>query len=149
MAGGQGPIFTDSSCLACHSAGGTGSVSDQKITRFGRSVDGVFSPLDHLGGSLLQAHAIEHAVQERVPTEAKVVAQRLATPLLGADLIEATPDADIELSARRLQPDGVRGRVLKVTGVASGQQRIGRFGWKAQPARQGRAGPGDRSPYPR
>ena len=134
VAGGLGPIFNDSSCVACHSAGATGGASDQKVTRFGRSVGGVFSPLDHLGGSLLQARAIDPAVQERVPAEANVVAQRLATPLFGAGLIEAIPDAAIELNARRPQPDGVRGRALKITDVASGQQRIGRFGWKAQQA---------------
>ena len=134
VAGGLGPIFNDSSCVACHSAGGTGGASNQKVTRFGRSVGGVFSPLDHLGGSLLQARAIDPAVQEHVPAEANVVAQRLATPLFGAGLIEAIPDAEIELNARRPQPDGVRGRALKITDVASGQPRIGRFGWKAQQA---------------
>ena len=134
VAGGLGPIFNDSSCVACHSAGGTGGASNQKVTRFGRSVGGVFSPLDHLGGSLLQARAIDPAVQEHVPAEANVVAQRLATPLFGAGLIEAIPDAEIELNARRPQPDGVRGRALKITDVASGQPRVGRFGWKAQQA---------------
>ena len=134
MAGGLGPIFNDSSCVACHSAGGTGGASNQKVTRFGRSVGGVFSPLDHLGGSLLQARAIDPAVQEHVPAEANVVAQRLATPLFGAGLIEAIPNAEIELNARRPQPDGVRGRALKITDVASGQPRVGRFGWKAQQA---------------
>ena len=134
VAGGLGPIFNDSSCVACHSAAGTGGASIQKVTRFGRSAGGVFSPLDHLGGSLLQARAIDPAVQEHIPAEANVVAQRLTTPLFGAGLIEAIPDAAIELNAQRTQPDGVRGRALKVTDVASGQQRIGRFGWKAQQA---------------
>jgi CxxC motif-containing protein (DUF1111 family) len=104
------------------------------VTRFGRLVNGKFDPLAHLGGSLLQAKAIDPAALELVPAEANVIAKRLATPLFGAGLIEALPDADIELNAARPQPDGVRGRALRVLDVASGTLRVGRFGWKAQHA---------------
>ncbi len=132
--GGLGPIFNDSSCAACHSAGAIGGSSERTVTRFGRSVNGVFSALDHLGGSLLQAKAIDPAVQEHIPREANVIALRLSTPLFGAGLIEAIPDADIELGATRRQPDGVQGRVSRVLDVVSKKQRVGRFGWKAQQA---------------
>ena len=132
--GGLGPIFNDSSCAACHSAGAIGGSSERTVTRFGRSVNGVFSALDHLGGSLLQAKAIDPAVQEHIPREANVIALRLSTPLFGAGLIEAIPDAEIELGAARRQPDGVQGRVARVLDVASNKLRVGRFGWKAQQA---------------
>ena len=132
--GGLGPIFNDASCAACHTAGGIGGASERTVTRFGRVVNGQFSSLDHLGGSLLQAKAIDPAVQETVPVEANVVIQRVTTPLFGAGLIEAISDQDIELNARRTKPDGVRGRALTVTDVATGLPRIGRFGWKAQQA---------------
>ncbi len=132
--GGLGPIFNGSSCAGCHSAGGVGGASANTVTRFGRVVNGKFDPLDHLGGSLLQAKAINPAVLETVPREANVVAKRLSIPLFGAGLIEAVPDADILLGAQRRQPDGVQGRAALVTDVASGKTRVGRFGWKAQQA---------------
>ena len=132
--GGLGPIFNGSSCVACHSAGGTGGASKETVTRLGRLVNGKFDPLTHLGGSLLQAKAIDPAALEHVPAEANVVALRLATPLFGAGLIEAIPDADIELNAARPQPDGIQGRALKLLDPASGTWRIGRYGWKSQHA---------------
>lgn len=134
VAGGLGPIFNGNSCVSCHSAGATGGASQVTVTRFGRRVNGKFDPLTHLGGSLLQSKAIDPAALEQVPAEANVVARRVATPLFGAGLIEAIPDGDIALLAARSDPDGVRGRALKVLDVASGTWRVGRFGWKAQHA---------------
>lgn len=132
--GGLGPIFNGTSCAGCHSAGAIGGASTNTVTRFGRVVDGKFDPLDALGGSLLQALAINPAIQEVVPPQANVVAKRLSTPLFGAGLMEAVPDADILLSALRPQPDGVRGRAAIITDVVSGKSRVGRYGWKAQQA---------------
>ena len=57
-------------------------------------------------------------------------------PLFGAGLIEAIPDETL----RGLEDpfdrnrDGVRGRAAIVTDPASGEPRVGRFGWKAQQA---------------
>jgi CxxC motif-containing protein (DUF1111 family) len=132
--GGLGPVFNDRSCVACHSAGGVGGASNRRVTRFGRLVDGHFDDLAGRGGSLLQARAIDPAALEVVPPEANVVAQRLTTPLFGAGLIEAIPDIDIETNAARTQPDGIKGRINRVTDVTTGATRIGRFGWKAQQA---------------
>jgi CxxC motif-containing protein (DUF1111 family) len=132
--GGLGPIFNDSSCVACHSAGATGGASAVTVTRFGRVTAGVFDPLDAQGGSLLQAKAIDPAVLEHVPAQANVVARRLATPVFGAGLIEAIDDQTLLDVARRPQPDGVRGRAAMVTDVTTGRNRVGRFGWKAQVA---------------
>ena len=133
-ADGLGPIFNDVSCVACHSAGGIGGASRNTVTRFGRTVNGVFDPMESQGGSLLQARAINPAVREVVPREANVVAQRVTTPLFGAGLIEAISDNDIVLGMLRLKPFGITGRVSVVHDVASGKYRIGRFGWKAQQA---------------
>jgi CxxC motif-containing protein (DUF1111 family) len=132
--GGLGPIFNHTSCAACHTAGGTGGASAQSVTRFGRLVNGVFDAMEEQGGSLLQSQGIAPRVQEHVPAEATIVAQRITTPLFGAGLIEAISDADILGNAQRAQPDGVRGRAALVTDVASGSSRVGRFGWKAQQA---------------
>lgn len=134
VADGIGPIFNDVSCVACHNAGGVGGGSRRTVTRFGRSVDGVFDPLDGLGGSLLQARAINPAVREVVPREANVVVRRVSTPIFGAGLIEAIADREIVAGAQRVKPAGIAGKVALVDDVVSGERKIGRFGWKAQQA---------------
>ena len=133
-AGGLGPIFNDVSCVACHDAGGTGGASRRTVTRFGRTVNGVFDPLDSQGGSLLQERSINRGIREVVPREANTVARRLATPLFGAGLIEAIPDSTIVLGTLGRKPAGIAGKVSVVRDVVSGVNRIGRFGWKAQEA---------------
>jgi CxxC motif-containing protein (DUF1111 family) len=131
---GLGPIFNGRSCVECHNAPAPGGASPTTVTRFGRTVNGVFDPLESLGGSLLQRFAIDPALEERVPREANTVAQRQSTPLFGLGLIEAIPDAAIQANAARGKPDGVAGRAAMVIDVATGAARIGRFGWKAQQA---------------
>lgn len=131
---GLGPIFNGASCVQCHNAPGPGGSSPIRVTRFGRVVNGQFDPLADKGGSLLQRLAINRAAREVVPPEANVVADRLSTPLFGAGLIEAIPDAAIDANARRQKPDGIRGRAVLIDDPVSGEQRVGRFGWKAQQA---------------
>ena len=133
-AGGLGPIFNDVSCVACHDAGGTGGASRRTVTRFGRTVNGVFDPLDSQGGSLLQERSINRGIREVVPREANTVARRVTTPLFGAGLIEAIPDSTIVLGTLARKPAGIAGKVSVVRDVVSGKNLIGRFGWKAQQA---------------
>jgi CxxC motif-containing protein (DUF1111 family) len=132
--GGLGPIFNDVSCVACHFQGGIGGGSRTVVTRFGRLTNGVFDPLEELGGPLLQRRAIAPAFLETVPAVANVVARRMTTPVFGAGLIEAIPDATLMAQAALAKPDGVKGRVAMVKDVVSGSMRVGRFGWKAQGA---------------
>jgi len=132
--GGLGPIFNDVSCVACHFQGGVGGGSRTVVTRFGRVTNGVFDPLAELGGPLLQRQAIAPAFLETVPAVANVVARRMTTPVFGAGLIEAIPDAALIAQAALVKPDGVKGRVAMVKDVVSGSMRVGRFGWKAQVA---------------
>lgn len=131
---GLGPIFNDVSCAACHSAPSPGGGSSRTVTRFGATANGVFDPLAALDGTLLHARAIAPILQEVVPSQANVTAQRLTPPLYGDGLIEAIPDAAIEANARLSQASGVGGRAAMVTDVATGALRVGRFGWKAQHA---------------
>ncbi|MBV9867941.1 MAG: hypothetical protein JO316_21510 [Abitibacteriaceae bacterium] len=197
---GLGPIFNESSCVACHFTGATGGASSTFVTRFGRLVNGTFDPLASLGGSLLQAKAIDPSIREVVPSQANVIAHRQTTPLFGLGLIEAIPDDEIRANAVASAPppggsggtqpiapapsgpapigpppigpapinqpptgslptnpppvgirpgtgtggfqprdfnlaaDGILGRAATITDVVSGQQRVGRFGWKAQQA---------------
>lgn len=131
---GLGPIFNDVSCVACHNASATGGGGRRTVTRFGRVTAGSFNPLTELGGSLLQDRAIAGVPREIVPANANVTARRVTTPLFGAGLIEAIPDATIAAGAARPKPAGIRGRAATVTDPVSGLSRIGRFGWKAQHA---------------
>ncbi len=133
-AGGLGPIFNQSSCVTCHLQGGTGGASDITVTRFGHVEKGLFDSLDSLGGSLLQALSIDRAAREFVPREANIVSRRQTTPLFGLGLVEAIPEATILAGVRSGKPDGVKGKAHLVTDVVSGQQMLGRFGWKAQQA---------------
>ncbi len=129
---GLGPTFNGASCVQCHNGPAPGGGSPTLETRFGRMVNGQFDPMAEKGGSLLQQFAIDDAVLEHVPPEATIVAKRLSTPLFGAGLVEAIPDAQIINLARQPKPDGVTGRAAFILDVVSGQTHVGRFGWKAQ-----------------
>jgi CxxC motif-containing protein (DUF1111 family) len=131
---GLGPIFNDVSCFSCHNGPALGGASNIRVVRFGRTENGVFNPLEDLGGSLLQRRALAPQLREVVPAQANVVAQRQTTPLWGLGLIEAIPDDAIIALANRPSVDGVHGRAAIVTDVVSGEQRVGRFGWKNQHA---------------
>lgn len=133
-ASGLGPIFNNTSCVICHISPAVGGGGTINVTRFGRTENGVFNPLATLGGSLLQDHEINAALHEVVPPEANVVVQRNTTPLFGAGLVEAIPDAEILRNVRRQPVDGVLGKVSRVQDAATGRNMIGRFGWKAQQA---------------
>lgn len=132
--GGLGPIFNNNSCAACHSAPVSGGASATTVTRFGKTTDGQFDPLANEGGSLLQQMAIDPSLQEVVPADANVVVHRVTTPLFGAGLIEAIPDAEIVINALRPKPDDITGRVAVIVDVTTGKHRVGRLGWKAQHA---------------
>ena len=134
IAGGLGPIFNNVSCVACHSAPAPGGGGVQTVTRFGQTAGGHFDPLAELGGSLLQDKAIDPDALETVPPEASVTTLRQSTPLFGLGLIEAIPDATIERLAARPAHDGIAGRAAHITDIAGGDERVGRFGWKAQQA---------------
>jgi CxxC motif-containing protein (DUF1111 family) len=131
---GLGPVFNGRSCVECHNVPAPGGSSPTNVVRFGRVTDGVFDPLESLGGSLLQRFAIDPMARERVPPEANVVAERQSTPLFGLGLVEAIPDAAIVANMNRAKPDGIAGRAAMIVDVASGERRVGRFGWKAQQA---------------
>ena len=131
---GLGPIFNNVSCVACHSAPAVGGSGVETVTRFGHTAGGIFDPLADLGGSLLQDKAINPDALEVVPPEANVRTRRQSTPLFGLGLIEAIPDETIRRGAARAAHDGIAGHAALVTDVTTGEERVGRFGWKAQQA---------------
>lgn len=136
---GVGPVFNDSSCVACHSVPEVGGASDRIETRFGKRTRNGFDALTALGGSLIQEQGIGaqaecEFVGETVPAEADVSAGRRTTSLFGLGLVDALADATlVELAARqRARTPATAGRTHLVLDAVSGEQRIGRFGWKAQ-----------------
>jgi len=65
-----------------------------------------------------------------------VFARRVPIPLFGAGLVEAIPDDAIVALEDPFDRDrdGVSGRAARIEDAATGERRIGRFGWKGQHA---------------
>jgi CxxC motif-containing protein (DUF1111 family) len=147
---GLGPIFNERGCAICHSLGASGGAGVQIERRFGRfNADGTFNTLANKGGSLRQLFSVGTFIglngqtctvpNEVEPPEATVHnVGRMTTPLFGAGLIDAIPDAVIAANAAA-QPAAVRGVVNRVPVLlpnpseptALNTTRVGRFGWKA------------------
>ena len=135
---GLGPCFNDSGCTQCHSAPKPGGSSTLFVQRFGKKAVGgnPFDPMESLGGTLLQASAIDPAVQEVIPAEATVTTHRTTPSAFGAGLVQAIPDGTL-INLQDNPPSGdVHGIAHMVTLLEdpSGPKHVGRFGWKAQVA---------------
>jgi CxxC motif-containing protein (DUF1111 family) len=135
---GLGPAFNGASCAVCHSAPAIGGVGLILETRAGyRDPDGTFRALNDAGDSLIHLFSVPtHGCQPFVPEDANVIARRAPIPLFGAGLVEAIPDETLLALEDPFDGngDGVTGRAAIVVDLASGEPRVGRFGWKAQHA---------------
>jgi CxxC motif-containing protein (DUF1111 family) len=135
---GLGPAFNGTSCAVCHNVpavGGGGIIAELRAGR--RNARGEFETLDSSGETLFHLFSVPgHGCQPVVPADATVFARRVPIPLFGAGLVEAIPDDTIRALEDPVDRDrdGVSGRAALVTDVASGERRVGRFGWKAQHA---------------
>jgi CxxC motif-containing protein (DUF1111 family) len=135
---GLGPAFNATSCAVCHNVpaiGGAGTIAEMRAGR--RNERGEFEALDASGETLFHLFSVPtHACQAIVPEDANVFARRVPISLFGAGLIEAIADDTLRALEDPLDRngDGVRGRAALITDVATGNQRVGRFGWKAQHA---------------
>jgi CxxC motif-containing protein (DUF1111 family) len=71
-----------------------------------------------------------------IPAEANVIARRAPIPVFGAGLVEAIPDETVLAleDPEDRDSNGISGRAGRIIDVATGRERIGRFGWKAQQA---------------
>jgi CxxC motif-containing protein (DUF1111 family) len=133
---GLGPLFNGSSCAQCHNIpaiGGTGTIVE---IRAGYRDEGgrFYAPP---GGTLMQLFSVPpHNCQVAVYEEANVIGKRISIQLFGAGLIEAIPDETLIALQDPFDAngDGIRGRAAIIEDVATGQRRVGRFGWKAQQA---------------
>ena len=102
-----------------------------------RNEDGTFRPLDATGETLFHTFSLpDHACQPVLPLDTNVVARRMPVPLFGAGLLEAIPDETLLALADPLDRnrDGSAGRASIIIDTATGERRVGRFGWKAQVA---------------
>jgi CxxC motif-containing protein (DUF1111 family)/predicted lipoprotein with Yx(FWY)xxD motif len=151
-AGLTGPRYINERCSDCHERNGgasvvaNGELLDRWVFKVG---DANGNPHPNLG-SVLQpkGSASEGNVSIASWTESNglrspnyqfagvtpdTFSARIAPRLVGLGLLEAIVEADIEALAdpTDLNGDGVSGRVNVVTDAVTGQNRIGRFGWKA------------------
>lgn len=141
VADGIGPVFNGVTCANCHNGPAVGGGADVLSTRIGAVIGGAFDPLEAFGGPTIQTRGIGVAgegefVGEVVPVEATIVSRRRATPTLGFGLVDSVPDETLIFIAqmqRRFSP-GTAGRPNFVVDLATGEQAVGRFGWKAQAA---------------
>src|SRR4029077_19433583 len=102
-----------------------------------RAPDGTFRPLDATGETLFHTFSLpNHACQPVLPLDANVVARRMPIPLFGAGLLEAIPDETLLALADPLARNrhGSARRPSIIIATATGERRVGRFGWKAQVA---------------
>lgn len=131
---GLGPLFNGTGCASCHNVPVIGGGSPMTEMRAGtRDANGQFRVVG--GTTLFQLFSIpDHRCQAAIPMEATVVARRTSIPLFGAGLIEAVPDETLLALEDPFDRnrDGISGRAAIIVDVASGQRRVGRFGWKAQ-----------------
>lgn len=133
---GLGPAFNGTSCAVCHSVPAIGGVSTMTEVRAGRrESDGSFTALN--GGTLYHLFSIPpHRCQVQIPAEANVIARRAPIAVFGAGLVEAIADETIAAleDPDDADGDGISGRAGRVIDLASGRERVGRFGWKSQHA---------------
>ncbi len=135
---GLGPLFNGRSCIECHVSpvsGGTAPEGVGFVLRVGRRAPGGrFDPLIGRGGPIARAHTVADAglpcrAVSGIPVAANITSVRSASALFGLGLVDAVPDAAISA----LAAGGTAGRMNLVRG-ADGQERVGRFGWKADTA---------------
>ncbi|HUR44736.1 MAG TPA: di-heme oxidoredictase family protein [Candidatus Saccharimonadales bacterium] len=136
---GLGPVFNGTSCGQCHNIpaiGGTGTMVEMRAGH--RDENGHFTAPP--GGTLMHLFSIPpHNCQVSISAvyeEANLIGHRISMPLFGAGLVEAIPDETLlalEDPGDR-NGDGISGRAAMVKDLATGRERVGRFGWKAQHA---------------
>jgi CxxC motif-containing protein (DUF1111 family) len=136
---GLGPAYNGTSCAVCHNipaVGGGGVIVEVRAGYRDATREGHIG-LNAAGDTLIHLLSVpSHGCQVRMPDDVDVIARRIPIPLFGAGLVEAIADETI---VAREDPfdrdrDGISGRAGVVVDLASGNRRVGRFGWKSQHA---------------
>jgi CxxC motif-containing protein (DUF1111 family) len=132
IADGLGPVFNQTSCVACHGNPVTGGISQVSELRAGHFNGSVF--VDPPGGSLINDNSIRAALQETVPDGNEVRTFRTSLNILGDGYVEAILNGTFT-DIRGDQPPAFQGTIITVPVVeAGGTRRVARFGWKNQHA---------------
>jgi CxxC motif-containing protein (DUF1111 family) len=135
---GLGPAFNGTSCAVCHNIpaiGGGGVILE--IRAGYRDGSGESAGLNPAGDTLIHMLSTPaHVCQPLIPDDVNVIARRAPIPLFGAGLVEAIPDETLLALEDPFDRnrDGVSGRAAVIVDAATGDRRVGRFGWKAQHA---------------
>ena len=137
-ADGLGPLYNNTSCLACHntpSAGGAGPNGLGTALRVGHLGEGGFDPLVGKGGPIARGHSVAEllgscSMVAGIPSGANATSVRNAPELFGLGEVDRIPDSAI-LAGAVPHADGILGRPNMVDG------HVGRFGWKADEAALG------------
>jgi CxxC motif-containing protein (DUF1111 family) len=143
---GLGPVFNARACADCHQNPVSGAASQFTELRVGHlDTNGNFVnptiPINDganaiTGRSIVNDRAVVPEAQEHIPATEDIRALRAALNTLGDGFVEAIDDATLEgiaanqpgISEGRIHGEAIPVPVLE----ASGQVRIGRFGWKDQ-----------------
>lgn len=143
---GLGPVYNARACSECHQNPVSGGASQFTELRAGhRDRTGTFVnptvPIDNgaasIGGrSIVNDRAVLPEAQEHIPTTENLRELRAALPTLGDGFVEAIDDSTLLAIAAqqpRISHGRIQGEAIQVPLFeASGQTRIGRFGWKDQ-----------------
>lgn len=135
---GLGPAFNGTSCAVCHSVPAIGGGGVMVEVRAGyRDGSGAPRGLNESGDTLVHMFSTpSHNCQPTIPDDVNVIAKRAPIPLFGAGLVEAISD-DTLLALEDPEDrdrNGISGRAAMVVDLATGERRVGRFGWKSQHA---------------
>jgi CxxC motif-containing protein (DUF1111 family) len=143
---GLGPVFNARTCVECHQNPVSGGSSQFTELRIGHhdALGNFVNPTvpindgkDQIAGrSIVNDRAVIPEAQEHIPATENIRALRAALNTLGDGFVEAIDDNTLlaiaahqpESSAGRIHGEAIEVPVLEATG----QSRIGRFGWKDQ-----------------
>jgi len=143
---GLGPVFNARACAECHQNPVSGGASQFTELRVGhRDANGNFvnptvpinGGADRISGrSIVNDRAVIPEAQEHIPVTENIRALRAALNTLGDGFVEAIDDSTLlaiaarqpEISAGRIHGEAIEVPILEATG----ESRIGRFGWKDQ-----------------
>jgi CxxC motif-containing protein (DUF1111 family) len=143
---GLGPVFNARACAECHQNPVSGGASQFTELRVGHhDANGNFLnptiPINDgansiSGRSIVNDRAVIPQAQEHIPATEDIRALRAALNTLGDGFVEAVDDVTLQAIAQN-QPSLSDGRIhgeaiLVPVFEASGQTRVGRFGWKDQ-----------------
>jgi CxxC motif-containing protein (DUF1111 family) len=146
VATGLGPVYNATACVSCHQNPNSGGASQFTELRVGhKDENGNFVNPTILindgqntitGRSIVNDRAIGPEAQEHIPATENIRALRAALNTLGDGFVEAIDDKTLiaiaegqpELSEGRIHGEVVQAPIFE----ASGQTRVGRFGWKDQ-----------------